>query len=87
MDEIAEEARKQLSEASEEQGGAPFPEVNCPDELQQEVGAATICFSRFDGARHRIRVEVTEVDGDRLDLDFQSDAVPTGNGGNGAPTT
>jgi len=76
-DEVAEEARVQLSAVSAQHGGAPFPKVTCPGHLDQEVGATSTCYTHFDGARHEITVKVTAVDGDRVDLDFHTDALPT----------
>ncbi len=86
MDEVAEEARVQLSAVSAQHGGAPFPKVTCPGDLDEEVGATTTCYASFDGDRHEIRVEVTAVDGDRVDLDFEADALPT-EVGDGQPRT
>jgi len=76
-DEVAEEAQTKLSESSEAQGGGPFPEVECPDQLDQEKGSKMTCFSRYDGKRHEITVEVSKIEDDNATLDFTADALPS----------
>ena len=76
-EEVAEEAQTQLSASSQAQGGAPFPEVECPDELDEEKGSKMTCFSRYDGKRHEITVEVSKIEDDNATLDFTADALPS----------
>ena len=76
-DEVAEEAQAQLTKASEKQGGGAFPEVDCPDELDEEVGSTMTCFANFDGKKHKITAEVTKVEDEKVDIDFKADALPT----------
>ncbi len=76
--EVAEEAQAQLTKVSEERGGGAFPEVECPDQIEEDVGSKTICHSSFDGTRHEIQVTVTAKDGDTVNLHFDSDALPSG---------
>ena len=76
-DEVAEEARTQLTASSQAQGGGPFPEIECPDELEEEKGSKMTCFSRFDGKRHEITAEVSKLEDDNATLDFTADALPS----------
>jgi hypothetical protein len=76
-EEVAEEAQAKLSKVSEERGGAPFPTVHCPDDLNEEKGSTMTCFANFDGERHKISVEVTKVEDENAELHFEADALPT----------
>ena len=76
-EEVAEEARTQLTASSQAQGGGPFPEVECPDELEEEKGSKMTCFSRYDGRRNEITVEVSKIEDDNANLDFTADALPS----------
>jgi hypothetical protein len=76
-DEVAEEAESALNEATREEGTPPFPKITCPEDLDEEVGAKTTCYSNFDGSRHRIFVKVASIEGDDVTLDFNSEGRPT----------
>ena len=76
-DEVAEKAQGALDKAARESGFPPFPEITCPDDLDEEVGAKTTCYSTFDGSKHRIFVEVTSIEDDTINMDFNSEGHPT----------
>src|SRR5262245_4063547 len=59
-DEVAEEAQVQLTKASEAEGGPAIPEVECPDDLDEEEGATMTCFTEYEGEKYDVGVEVTE---------------------------
>jgi hypothetical protein len=76
-DEVAAEAQTQLNKVSEEEGLPPFPKITCPDELEEDVGSTTTCYSTFDGSRHKVRVKVTGNENDKVQLDFESEGRPS----------
>lgn len=75
--EVAEEAQAQLNKVSEEEGLPPFPKITCPDELGEDVGSTTTCYSTFDGSKHKIHVKVTGSENEKVQLDFQSEGRPS----------
>ncbi|GAB3071780.1 DUF4333 domain-containing protein [Nocardioides zeae] len=59
------------SSLTETVGQAP-KDIDCPDELEAEEGATTTCvLTADDDSTIDVEVEVTSVDGDRVDLDIQ----------------
>ncbi len=59
------------SSLTESVGQAP-KDIDCPDELEAEEGATTTCvLTADDDSTIDVEVEVSGVDGDRVDLDIQ----------------
>ncbi len=59
-DGVESKTREQLAEMHEDVG-----EVDCPDDLDAEVGAAMECSAIIEGVERGVTVEVTEVEDDR----------------------
>jgi hypothetical protein len=72
-EEVAESAQAELTKSSEARGGPPYPEVECPDQLEEEKGDTMTCFAEFDGERHEVSVEVTSVEDGHGNLHFEGD--------------
>jgi hypothetical protein len=75
--EVAEEAQTQLNKIAREEGLPTFPKVTCPDELDEDVGSTTTCYSTFDGSKHKIHVKVTGNEDEKVQLDFTSEGRPS----------
>ena len=71
-DELAKEISAQLTEQS---GRAPET-VECPDDLEGEVGATTRCTLNDDGTTYGVDVNVTKVEGTDVEFDFTFDDKP-----------
>ena len=70
-DEVAKQAKSSLNEVAEEEGFPPITEIECPDDLDDEEGATTRCDVVVDGEELEVVATVTEVDGDRVDMNFE----------------
>lgn len=76
-EEVGDEAQRALNDAARGSGLPPYPEVTCPEDLDEEVGAKMTCFSTFDGSKHRLYVTVTSVEDGTVNMDFDSEGYPT----------
>jgi hypothetical protein len=71
-DELAESVKTELGK---EVGQEP-DEVDCPDDLEAEVGAETRCTLTHEGASYGVTVTATEVDGSDVNFDIEVDEEP-----------
>ena len=75
-EDVASEARTQLSKKFTSEGLPPLPPVTCDDDLEEKVGATTHCeasgdFGKLTGTLG-ITATVTSVKGDTAQLHFES---------------
>ena len=70
---VAEEAADALAD----QVGAR-PDVTCPEDLEEEVGAGTRCSATVEGATFGVTVTVRALDDEGADLDVLVDRQPQG---------
>jgi hypothetical protein len=64
-------------QALEEQIGVR-PDVTCPDDVEQTVGATARCTATVPGATYGVTVTVTDVDGEEAVYDVTVDDDPSG---------
>ncbi len=72
-----EEVASQISAELAAQVGREPELVECPDDLDAEVGATLTCTLTDDGDVYDVRVEVTEVNGDDVLFDFEVEQQPS----------
>lgn len=75
-DKVAEKAQIALDNAARKSGFPPFPDITCPDDLDEEVGAKTTCYWKLNG-KHRVFVKVTSIKDGKVNMDFNSEGHPT----------
>lgn len=71
-DELADQVNTQLTE----QVGQEPDEVECPEDLDAEVGATTQCTLTAGDESYNVDVEVTEVDGDTANFSIEVGEEP-----------
>ena len=71
-EEAAEKAKSELNEVLRAKGGPPITEINCPEDLDEEEGATMRCDAVAGGEEIDVIVEVASVDGDRVNLEFET---------------
>jgi hypothetical protein len=69
----------QAEDVLEEQEGVR-PDITCPDDLEEEVGAQTRCTwtAGDDPTEYGLTITVTAVDGDGAEFDVELDRQPNG---------
>ncbi|MBD8505358.1 DUF4333 domain-containing protein [Hoyosella sp. G463] len=72
-----EEVASQISAELATQVGREPELVECPDDLDAEVGATLTCTLTDDGDLYDVLVEVTEVNGDDVLFDFEVEQRPS----------
>lgn len=74
----ASDIEDQISSELERQVGAAPESVDCPDDLDAEVGAETRCELSDSGATLGVTVTVKEVDDGEVRFDIAVDEAPEG---------
>ena len=69
--------------------GQPEPNIDCPGDLEAEVGATTECDLSVDGddAVYPVAVEVTSVEGDQVNYKVEVGDAPSSGGDTGADSS
>ena len=68
----------QISSELEKQVGQAPDSVDCPNDLDAEVGAEERCTLTVDGNDYGVSVKVTKVDGSDVSFDISVDDKPEG---------
>lgn len=69
-DDLATAVSEQLARTT----GRPEPDISCPEDLAGKIGTTTRCtLTADDGSTLGVSVEVTSVDGDRINFDIAAD--------------
>jgi Domain of unknown function (DUF4333) len=71
-EDAAKKAKSSLNEVLREEGAPPITEITCPEDLDEEEGATIRCDAVSAGEEIDVVVTVSEVDGDRVNLDFET---------------
>lgn len=66
---------RSVAQTLAEQVGQQPDGVDCPDDLEGEVGAVLECTLTADGVTHNLTVTVTSVEGDTVNYDVEVDAA------------
>ncbi len=72
------EVETQISNELEKQVGQAPDAVDCPNDLDAEVGAEETCTLTADGEDYAVTVKVTKVDGDNVSFDISVGDQPEG---------
>jgi hypothetical protein len=71
-EDAAQKAKSSLNEVLREEGAPPITEITCPEDLDEEEGATMRCDAVSAGEEIDVVVTVTSIDGDRVNLDFET---------------
>ncbi|WP_040797257.1 DUF4333 domain-containing protein [Nocardia higoensis] len=66
---------RSVAQTLADQVGQEPDEVDCPDDLEGEVGAVLECTLTADGVTHNLTVTVTSVEDDKVNYDVEVDAA------------
>lgn len=71
-EDAAEKAKSSLNKVLREEGAPPITEITCPEDLDEEEGATIRCDAVSAGEEIDVVVTVASVDGDRVNLEFET---------------
>lgn len=75
-----DELEQQVSTVLEQQVGRAPEQIDCPDELDAEVGAETRCTLTDSGESYGVTVTADEVQDDRVQMTVEVDQEPLAEG-------
>lgn len=72
------EVEKQISNGLEKQVGQKPDKVDCPSDIDAEIGKTMRCTLSVDDTTYGLTIKITSVDGDKANFDIKVDDKPEG---------